>query len=93
MTTLLTRDLSREVLIEGAPFKVVVSQTGVRITEKGRRKGLEVSWDRCKDPCCRFSCPLTRTLSGIPGGQLRQITLSVNDLQISCRTSYSPSVA
>jgi hypothetical protein len=23
----------------------------------------------------------------------RQITLSVNDLQISCRTSYSPSVA
>jgi len=26
-------------------------------------------------------------------GELRQITLSVNDLQISCRTSYSPSVA
>jgi len=24
---------------------------------------------------------------------LRQITLSVNDLQISCRTSYFPSVA
>src|SRR3954468_585410 len=46
MRTLLTRDLSREVLIEGAPFKVVLSQTGVRITEKGRRKGLEVSWDR-----------------------------------------------
>jgi hypothetical protein len=45
MTTLLTRDLSREVLIEGAPFKVVLSQTGVRITEKGHRKGLEVSWD------------------------------------------------
>ena len=33
-------------LIEGAPFKVVLSQTGVRITEKGRRKGLEVSWDK-----------------------------------------------
>ena len=46
MTTLLTRDLSRKVLIEGAPFKVTLSQTGVRITEKGRRKGLEVSWDR-----------------------------------------------
>jgi hypothetical protein len=26
-------------------------------------------------------------------GELRQITLSVNDLLISCRTSYSPSVA
>ena len=43
--------------------------------------------------CCRFSCRLTPTLSGIAKGEQRQITLSVNDLQISCRTSYSPSVA
>jgi hypothetical protein len=32
-------------------------------------------------------------LSGIQKGEQRQITLSVNDLQISCRTSYSPWVA
>ncbi len=43
--------------------------------------------------CCRFRCRLTPTLSGIPKGEQRQITLSVNDLQISCRTSYTPSVA
>ena len=43
--------------------------------------------------CCRFSCRLTPTLSGIRVVQLRQITLSVNDLQVSCRTSYSPSFA
>jgi hypothetical protein len=43
--------------------------------------------------CCRFSCRLSTTLSGIPRVQLRQITLSVNDLLISCRTSYSPAVA
>ena len=42
---------------------------------------------------CRFSCRFTPTLSGIPKGEQRQITLSVNDLLISCRTSYSPSVA
>jgi hypothetical protein len=42
---------------------------------------------------CRFSCRLSPTLSGIAKGEQRQITLSVNDLQISCRTSYSPSVA
>jgi len=41
----------------------------------------------------RFNCRLTPTLSGIAKGEQRQITLSVNDLQISCRTSYSPSVA
>ena len=43
--------------------------------------------------CCRFSCRLTQTLSGIAKGEQRQITLSVNDLKISCRTSYSLSVA
>jgi hypothetical protein len=43
--------------------------------------------------CCRFSCRLAPTLSGIQKGEQRQIPLSVNDLTISCRTSYSPSVA
>jgi hypothetical protein len=43
--------------------------------------------------CCRFSCRLTPTLSGIARGERRQITLSVNDLQFSCRTSYTPSIA
>jgi len=43
--------------------------------------------------CCRFSGRFTPTLSGIARGEQRQITLSVNDLQISCRTSYSSSVA
>jgi len=32
-------------------------------------------------------------LSGIAKGEQRRITLSVNDLIIACRTSYSPSVA
>jgi hypothetical protein len=40
-----------------------------------------------------FSCRLTPTLSGIEKGEQRQITPSVNDLQVSCRTSYSPSFA
>jgi hypothetical protein len=43
--------------------------------------------------CCRFSCRFTRALSGIAKGEQRQITLSVNDLQVSCRTSYTPSFA
>ena len=42
---------------------------------------------------CRFSCRLAPTLSGIEKGEQRQITLSVDDLKTSCRTSYSPSVA
>ena len=45
MTTLLSKPLSREVLWDGAAFKVVISPTGVRITKKGRRHGSEVGWD------------------------------------------------
>lgn len=45
MTTLLSRSLAREVIIEGAPFKVMLSTSGVRISEKGHRKGVEIPWD------------------------------------------------
>ena len=48
---------------------------------------------RSTSSCCRLRCRLTPTLSGIAKGEQRQITLSINDLTISCRTSYSPSVA
>ena len=45
MTTLLSNPLSRELLLEGEPFKVTISQTGVRITRKGHRKSAEIAWD------------------------------------------------
>jgi hypothetical protein len=45
VTTLLSRSLAREVIIAGAPFKVVVSPSGVGISEKGRRKRVEIPWD------------------------------------------------
>ena len=44
MTTLLSRDLSREVLLDGEAFKVVISPTGVRVNRKGHRRASEVSW-------------------------------------------------
>jgi hypothetical protein len=43
--------------------------------------------------CCRFRRRLIPTLSGLARGEHRQITLSVNDLTISCRTSSYLSVA
>jgi hypothetical protein len=45
MTTLLSNPLSREVLLEGEPFKVTISPSGVRITRKGHRKSAEIAWD------------------------------------------------
>jgi|KBSMisStaDraftv2_1062788.scaffolds.fasta_scaffold3436869_1 hypothetical protein len=37
--------------------------------------------------------PIDFDIIRYPEERTTQITLSVNDLQISCRTSYSPSVA
>jgi hypothetical protein len=90
-------------------MQVLVSMTGrtlptttrARSASRSRTFSLRESIERAdRKPrltpmrsCCRFCCRLTPTLSVIPKVQLRQITLSVNDLQISCRTSYSLAVA
>ena len=45
MTTALEKTLRREVLINGEPFIVSISPEGLKLTLKGRRKGLELHWD------------------------------------------------
>ena len=44
MTTALERPLRREVTIEDRPYTVVIDSEGVRLTEKGRRKGVQLRW-------------------------------------------------
>ena len=44
MATKLERPLRREVSIGGRPFVVTLSPEGVKLAGKGRRKGLELSW-------------------------------------------------
>jgi hypothetical protein len=45
VTTPLRKPVTRELLLDGEPFKVTVSPEGVRITPKGRRKGSTVTWE------------------------------------------------
>lgn len=44
MTTKLTNPLKREILIEEKPYKIIIDLIGLKIVEKGKRKGLEISW-------------------------------------------------
>ncbi|HEY6483908.1 MAG TPA: hypothetical protein VIY54_10315 [Steroidobacteraceae bacterium] len=44
MATKLDKILKREIDIDGKPFMVTLSPDGVKLTEKGKRKGQEVSW-------------------------------------------------
>jgi hypothetical protein len=44
MATKLDKLLKREIEIDGKPYMVTLSPDGVKLTEKGKRKGLGVSW-------------------------------------------------
>ena len=45
MATKLEKTLRREVIIDGKPFVVSLSPAGLKLVGKGRRKGLELSWN------------------------------------------------
>lgn len=42
--TLLDKPLRREVLIEGKPYTLTLTPEGLKLVEKGRRKGLNLAW-------------------------------------------------
>lgn len=44
MPTKLDKTVKREIEIDGQPFTVAISPEGLKITQKGFRKGQEVSW-------------------------------------------------
>jgi hypothetical protein len=45
MTSRIDRPLRREVLLQGEPYTVTVTQDGVRIVRKGKRTGAhEITW-------------------------------------------------
>ena len=44
MTTRLDKPLKREIDISGMPYIVTLSPEGMKIVEKGKRKGQELSW-------------------------------------------------
>jgi hypothetical protein len=44
MPTKLEKTVKREIEIDGQPYTVAISPEGLKITQKGFRKGQEVSW-------------------------------------------------
>jgi hypothetical protein len=44
MTTKLEKELKREIDIDGKAYTLTLLPDGMRLTEKGRRKGHELKW-------------------------------------------------
>jgi len=44
MTTKLEKPLKREISINGEPYVLLLTPDGLKLTQKGKRKGLELGW-------------------------------------------------
>jgi hypothetical protein len=44
MATKLDKTIKREIEMDGQPFTVTISPEGVKLTQKGFRKGREMTW-------------------------------------------------
>jgi hypothetical protein len=44
MTTPLDRPIKRELELDGTRYTVTISPEGIKVTEKGKRKGQEITW-------------------------------------------------
>ena len=45
MATRLEKTLKRELDIDGKPYTITISPQGVKVVPKGRRNGVDVTWD------------------------------------------------
>ena len=44
MTTKLEKPLKREIAIDGEPYVVTIDPQGLKVTQKGKRKGQALAW-------------------------------------------------
>jgi len=44
MTTKLEKALKREITVDGRTYTVTIAPEGIKVVEKGKRKGHEMSW-------------------------------------------------
>lgn len=68
MTTLLDRTLKRELRINGRPFIVALSPEALKLTVKGKRKGLELQWDALVSGETALAVALNASLSAFKSG-------------------------
>ena len=71
MATLLEKTLKRELLIRGQPFMLAISPTGLLLTVKGKRKGLELEWDDLVSGEAALATALNASLKSTGSGVAR----------------------
>ena len=66
MTTPLEKTLKREIAISGRAFILAISPEGLKLTLKGRRKGLELRWEALVNGDAALAVALNASIGRFP---------------------------
>jgi hypothetical protein len=67
MATRLDKPIKRELEIEGTTYTVTVSPEGVKVVEKGKRKGQSLSWTAFVSGDAALAAELRASVDALPG--------------------------
>ena len=63
MATKLAKPLKREILIGSQPYVITLDPDGLKLTEKGRRKGIQLAWKDLLSGQAALSAALNASLA------------------------------
>ena len=67
MATKLDKPIKRELEIEGTTYMVTLSPEGVKVVEKGKRKGPALSWTAFVSGDAAMAAALRASVDALPG--------------------------
>ena len=67
MATKLDKPIKRELEIDGTTYMVTVSPEGVKVVEKGKRKGQTLSWPAFVSGDAALAAELRASVDALPG--------------------------
>ena len=66
MATRLDKPIKRELEIDGRTYMVTISPEGVKVVEKGKRKGQELSWTAIVSGDAALAAELRASVEALP---------------------------
>lgn len=67
MATKLDKPIKRELEIEGPTYMVTLSPEGVKVVEKGKRRGQTLSWSAVVSGDAALAAELRASVDALPG--------------------------
>ncbi|HEX8394073.1 MAG TPA: hypothetical protein VF665_17150 [Longimicrobium sp.] len=66
MATKLDKPIKRELEIDGRTYTITIAPAGVKVVEKGKRKGVSVSWSAFVSGDAALAAELRASLDALP---------------------------